>query len=155
MFCPICKDEFRPGFTRCASCDVTLIDSLEGAMDDGPAGPRSRPAPAVQLYVPMAEYCGFLGLEEARDARDRLKQERIRSEIVIRESPGSLNADVVEEEYWLRVERDRRKDAVKHLGFDTVESGAPDETFSCGECGAEVLSEASACPKCGVRFEDD
>ena len=28
MFCPSCKDEFRPGFTRCATCNVDLVDSL-------------------------------------------------------------------------------------------------------------------------------
>ena len=158
MFCPNCKDEFRPGFTQCGGCGVALIDSLDaagGAAGGRPAGNPSRTAPSVQLYPPMAEYCGFLGLDEARQARDRLKQQRIRAEIVIRESPGSLDADVVEEEYWLHVERDRKKEAVKHLGFHTVESDVPDETFSCGECGHDVRSEESFCPKCGARFEAD
>jgi len=27
MFCPVCGDEYRPGFSRCADCDVELIDT--------------------------------------------------------------------------------------------------------------------------------
>lgn len=29
MFCPICKAEYREGFTRCNDCDVGLVSSLE------------------------------------------------------------------------------------------------------------------------------
>ncbi len=29
MFCPVCKAEYRKGFTRCADCDVELVASLE------------------------------------------------------------------------------------------------------------------------------
>ena len=152
MYCPVCKDEFRSGFTKCVGCRVDLVESLG---DAGTAAHGVRAAPTAQLYVPMVEYCGFLGLEEARRARDRLKEEQIRSEIVIRESPGSLQADRVEEEYWLRVERDRYKQAVARLGFDEATAGHADDTFQCGQCGAEVASEESSCPKCGAHFEDD
>jgi hypothetical protein len=31
MFCPICKAEYREGFTRCADCDVDLVWELPGA----------------------------------------------------------------------------------------------------------------------------
>ncbi len=33
MFCPICKTEYRPGFTKCADCEVALVGHL-------PAGDR-------------------------------------------------------------------------------------------------------------------
>jgi hypothetical protein len=46
MFCPLCKAEYRQGFTRCADCDVDLVpvlppepDPPEPAPDD--AGPDS------------------------------------------------------------------------------------------------------------------
>ena len=27
-FCPSCKCEYRPGFTRCSDCDIELVESL-------------------------------------------------------------------------------------------------------------------------------
>jgi hypothetical protein len=32
MLCPNCKTEYRPGFTRCADCDVDLVEVLPGAI---------------------------------------------------------------------------------------------------------------------------
>ncbi|PKL44587.1 MAG: hypothetical protein CVV41_04280 [Candidatus Riflebacteria bacterium HGW-Riflebacteria-1] len=29
MYCPICKSEFREGFTECRNCQVNLVDDLE------------------------------------------------------------------------------------------------------------------------------
>lgn len=31
MFCPVCKAEYRSGFTRCSDCDVALVDTLGAA----------------------------------------------------------------------------------------------------------------------------
>lgn len=31
MFCPVCKAEYRSGFTRCSDCNVALVDTLEMA----------------------------------------------------------------------------------------------------------------------------
>ena len=28
MFCPECKAEYRPGFTRCTDCDLDLVEEL-------------------------------------------------------------------------------------------------------------------------------
>ena len=38
MFCPNCKVEYRPGFTRCSDCEADLVDVLpeEGLSSDGP-----------------------------------------------------------------------------------------------------------------------
>jgi len=42
MNCPQCKAEYRPGFTRCADCDVELVRALpgteEGASNRVPSG---------------------------------------------------------------------------------------------------------------------
>jgi hypothetical protein len=102
----------------------------------------------------MVDYCGFLGLEEARAARDSLRLEGIRSEIVIRESPESAIDRPIKEEYWLRVDHGRYRECSAILGYDQVE---PDEEagFNCSSCGQLVTAEESFCPKCGARFEDD
>jgi len=35
MFCPICKTEYRPGFTKCADCGVALVDHLPAGGSPG------------------------------------------------------------------------------------------------------------------------
>jgi rubrerythrin len=150
MFCPSCKDEFRLGFTRCATCNVDLVDSLSDLAPASVQEKASKKAEIGPALVPMTEYCGFLTLDEAREARERLKEQTIRSEIVIRETAGSTD-----EEYWLRVEKDRYREVFALLGFDEHEQNAYDDTFSCDKCGHEVAAAESFCPKCGARFEDD
>ncbi|MFY9689494.1 MAG: hypothetical protein WA369_11050 [Candidatus Acidiferrales bacterium] len=34
MFCPVCKTEYRPGFTKCADCGVALVDQLPARGED-------------------------------------------------------------------------------------------------------------------------
>jgi hypothetical protein len=31
MFCPVCKAEYREGFTRCSDCEVELVPTLESS----------------------------------------------------------------------------------------------------------------------------
>jgi Putative prokaryotic signal transducing protein len=46
MFCPRCNAEYVPGFTRCADCDVELVESLPV-----PAPGPARPEPAGDLVT--------------------------------------------------------------------------------------------------------
>ena len=160
MFCPKCKDEYRPGFTRCATCNVDLVDDLSAARTapgteaDAPVGAAS----AKRGPVPMAEYCGFTSLDEARKARDLLRAEGIAWEIAISESPDSSAGSPTVEEYWLRVERSSMKQVVQLLGFDEAEAAAEDledELSECGACGTSVAADEKFCPNCGATFEED
>ena len=151
MFCPQCRDEFRPGFTRCGRCNVDLVRDLSEV--GRPAGE----APAEPAVVRMGEYCGFLALDEARSARDRLRERRIRSEIVVREPLDAAWESPVQEEYWLRVDASRIKEVAALIG-DVPEVDPADEPdgtgFACGDCGHFVPEDAASCAKCGARFED-
>jgi hypothetical protein len=149
MFCPSCRDEFRAGFTRCASCGVDLVPEL-GASAPRASGPAVPPAAPAAGPVPMAEYCGFLELDEAREARARLRGLGIRTEVVLRDAAHAPDA----EEYWLRVERARLAEAAQELGYHEVEESDAAQEFRCEECGASVPADASACPRCGLKFED-
>jgi hypothetical protein len=147
MFCPTCRDEYRPGFTRCATCDVDLVERLG---PPAPGGPRSRDARPTPSQGRLIDYCGFLSLDDARRARDRVRALDIRAEITIRDGHGPGD-----EEYWLRVERDRMGQVVAELGEEPAEPDDEPGRFQCGACGASVAGDASACPKCGARFEDE
>ena len=47
-WCPVCKNEYREGYTHCNDCDVDLVDSLE-------EGPRALIAGAEYDMNRMAE----------------------------------------------------------------------------------------------------
>ena len=59
MFCPLCKAEYRPGFTRCADCDVPLVHELSR---DQPGPPETATGPGKDL-VPI--YSTFNAAEVA------------------------------------------------------------------------------------------
>lgn len=148
MYCPVCRDEFRPGFARCERCAADLVPELP--REDGRASP-----PPIETPVRVAEYCGFFRLDDAREARDRLRTERIACDILIREAPAADSAAPVEEEFWLRVDRDRYREAHAILGDPTGAVTAEDDgAFACSECGHTVASEESFCPNCGARFDE-
>jgi hypothetical protein len=59
MFCPQCNAEYRPGFTRCADCDVELVNepphyALAGQAPADPGDPNEDP------------FCSFWKGEDAR-----------------------------------------------------------------------------------------
>ena len=139
MFCPNCESEFRPGFDRCAACDVALVESLQPAAE--------QPIPAgVPSYVEMADYCGYLDLTEVRAIRDRLEGTEIACEIAIRATPGARAAE--SEEFWLRIDVSRMKEVVALLESPTNDPNA----LSCSKCGQPVREEESFCANCGTRF---
>jgi hypothetical protein len=95
MFCPVCRDEYRPGFTRCEPCDATLVEALDTA------APRS-PAPIeaeVAAEEATANFCGFLTLEEARRARDKVREAKLTAEILIKDAPGTAAGAPAQEEF--------------------------------------------------------
>jgi len=153
MYCPSCKSEFREGFTRCGSCDVDLVHELS------PEEPvAKKPGPAA--LGSLVEYCGFLSLDDAREARDRLRRERLPSEIVIRDLAGEDPWAPAEEEYWIRVPSNVLRTVTTILGDGLAEqaeqpehAGAQGEIVACSECGKAVGPEETFCPHCGAKFE--
>jgi len=79
MFCPICKLEYRPGFTRCNDCDVPLVASLDDI-------PMHTNAPHGQVQEPDAPELLWTGTDsgisgaiaEALDAANISYHERAR-----------------------------------------------------------------------------
>ncbi len=149
MFCPVCRDEYRAGFTRCATCDVALVDSLTATTPPKPASVVFAESAADE---PMVNYCGFLTLEEARQAREKLRDANLSSEILIRDAPRDEQTAPVQEEFWLRVKPSAYRATVALLGFEPA-TAASDDSFRCSSCGATAQASDDACPGCGLRFE--
>lgn len=65
MFCPVCKAEYRSGFTHCSDCDVGLVETLAGVTN--PTSLRDDPSAAL-LWTgtdPVAEGLISKALHEA------------------------------------------------------------------------------------------
>ena len=154
MYCPQCNSEYREGFTRCVDCDLPLVEDLERIEEKQPDRSASRPS-----VGPMLDYCGFFTIQEARQARDVLRQQRVRSEITIREAPDSNLEEPPREEYWLRVGRGDWQTAVSVVGHDETTEAVESEdakaaltTEPCPSCGQPVAAAESFCPGCGAAF---
>ncbi len=145
MFCPVCRSEYRPGFTQCAECEVPLVDHLE----DTPATP-SREVPSLAAAA-LVDYCGFLDFEEARRARRSLLEQGIPSEVVLRDAPDGTG-----EEYWLRVPASAVRRVAVLLG--DLSEAPPESTAedaprdACGQCGHPAPAGESFCARCGSRL---
>jgi hypothetical protein len=68
MFCPVCRVEYRSGFTRCADCDVDLVQELpaefggiktEEAIAD--AGPAKSLTKSVVTFL-LHQFIGMYGI---------------------------------------------------------------------------------------------
>jgi hypothetical protein len=63
MYCPECEVEYRPGFTECADCHVSLVDALPP--------PAEVPSPDLELVLVLegnnaiAEAVAKMALEQA------------------------------------------------------------------------------------------
>ena len=150
MFCPVCRDEYRPGFTRCATCDVDLVPSLDAATPKPPAAVL----PEVAAEEATVNFCGFLTLDEALDARATVRGKGMRAEILICDAPKLHAGAEAKDEYWLRVTPRDFKSVAQLVGYQpaatTAEAG---ESFLCSACGATVGPQDAACPGCGLAFE--
>ena len=151
MFCPVCRCEYRPGFTRCESCEQDLVETLEPEASRSGSGGD----PLVTDLGPMVDFCGFVGLEDAREARDRVWERGIPVELAIRAVPGCVPGAAYQEEYWLRVGVKTFPIVSDLLGYDTASSAADgDGALRCSDCGQRVAPEETFCPGCGTRFEE-
>jgi len=165
VFCPSCRSEFRAGFTHCASCDVDLVESLDGPgkVDLPLPGATSAPTRATRSGGPVQEqppvaFCGFLALDEAVEARAKLKTENVKSEILIRED-DPVGGEPAKDTYWLRLSPAFFKKAADLLGYDDAAVASSDEEeagemVACSECGENVGADETFCPHCGARFEE-
>src|SRR5215470_7638594 len=69
MFCPECRAEYRPGFTRCSDCDVDLVHELpktprlRRTKSDSETYPTNNASKLLAAFLRLGWIpAGFLGL---------------------------------------------------------------------------------------------
>jgi hypothetical protein len=155
LYCPVCRDEFRSGFTRCRACDVDLVERLDAPeiveTPGIPAPARAATAPAAHAagggHENTVTFCGFLTIEDARHAKAQLGAEGISAEILIKDGADAR------EEFWLRVKPSAFRATQELLGYDESTLHEEDAVL-CSACETLVPADGERCPNCGARFEE-
>jgi hypothetical protein len=148
-FCPNCRAEYVEGVTRCADCEVELVDALPPDPDD-PADPQNE-------YEVLAEALGEVATRV------------VVAELEAAGLPYVLSGDELGAVHIYPAHDSKVWTPKRHLAqareiLDAIlaaplsEAESPDgqsvEIFFCDHCGAEVPAKAAKCPECGELFED-
>ncbi len=147
-FCPKCGVEYRPGFNRCADCDVDLVERLSEEI------PWEGGEPVELTRRESAS--------DARMIREALTHEGI--PCVLRGDEGkdmlgpilgaSMFNGVGLNDVVILVPEKRLPEAQGVLAA-FFQEGASDENIEfleCSECGCPVDPEDEVCPACGEKL---
>jgi hypothetical protein len=172
MICPQCKAEYRAGFTRCADCDMDLVEEGQGAVASTRIWEAELPEKwAAQLWRGCDPHTclslmGSLAAKRvpclARSANppvydsfaDQPPGSSSQVEFEIRVSPKDLSYA-----QWILRSSEELQDEEKPE--TEAETGAPEEElqneekfpdFVCPLCAAEFTTAQSMCPNCGVSL---
>lgn len=116
-WCPVCKNEYREGYTHCNDCDVDLVDSLE-------EGPRALIAGAEYDMNRMAE------LLQAKDVECFVRpgQRKDEFELYVTEEHAE-RATAYLQSYVQAMMQQQEKERRAAMGMDVdAEDGADTET---------------------------
>jgi hypothetical protein len=167
MFCPECKAEYRPGFTRCADCDVELVENYVAAVRH----PLAKKAVASEKYGTRLWsgndphfYMELLwdlwnkkvecyGAPEKPPVPKAMR----RSQQFGSSDPGGFEVWVSEEDLplakWIldSAEEEFEKNPPEERTANKVERElSPGTTGICPLCFGEFATASSYCPNCGV-----
>lgn len=162
MFCPVCKAEYRPGFHRCADCDVELVES-----PGDPAQLQEPPEKYGSLLWQGDDPIFYLSLVGWLSGRDLACYGRPRNPPV----DGSHSREYSEShpgefEVWVsEPDLDRAKWILESVGQGHEEyppnerdagkrgvrnKNASDAAGICALCFGEFATASTYCPNCGV-----
>jgi hypothetical protein len=149
-FCPECRAEYRPGFTRCASCDVDLVESL----------PEFAPLTEEEMRKALegkelvAITSGYI--DAVLEMRDQLAGMRILS--LVEEAEKAPPQPGLPRRVKLMVAKDSLEAAAACMG-ETFRSMVAQEGLKpnaeityerCPACNSPVPPDAEECPECGL-----
>ena len=141
-FCPECKSEYRPGFTRCSDCEVDLVERLPEEheyLDMVEAGKIPDPS-----YAGMV--CEMFSTEDIPCILDGEEREGMMPGMV--DPTRSIGVMVPRENL------DRAKELL-HAFFEERYYSEEADFLTCSNCGCAVDDTNDVCPACGEPLEDE
>jgi hypothetical protein len=141
VFCPVCGDEYRAGFTRCGDCNTDLVESLLST-------PEPIPLETRQVFIAQhpTEAYFVKDLLEAQGIDAQVRGEALfgmRGEAPV--TPDTLPS------VWV-LERSQAEEALTIIAAYRRGDGrasASGQPWRCPRCGEELESQFTACWKCG------
>ena len=155
MYCSVCRSEFREGITRCASCDVALVEKLPFP---DPTGDEKAMAEALADRALVSVVVGQV--HNIREAQAVLKSAKIPS-LVAPEADSEIDPGMHPRLYLLvaqeQVEEARavfESQWMQGLAGEGVEFAAnpsddSDESV-CPACGTALTPNVTECGECGL-----
>ena len=140
MFCPVCRDEYRAGFTRCVDCDTDLVETL-------PSNPTPPSLDMRQIFVAQHP-------TEAYFVKDLLQREGIDAE-VRGEALFGMRGEAPVTPYTLPsvwVAEDNKAAGAAVIGDYRRRGGRAEgsgQAWRCPSCGEELEAQFAACWNCG------
>lgn len=150
-FCPECHAEYREGFTRCASCDVDLVERLPEAFDLS----EENIAQALegQDLVPVARQGDF---DVVKEMREYLATKQVASLILddkeFKPPPGApARVMLVVGSADVEVAREALGAKFNDMVAEEGLQADSDLTYgTCPACGQAVGEDQEECPECGL-----
>lgn len=85
-YCPECHDEYRPGFTRCVDCQVSLVDELP----EPPKTDEATTAREATAEPPVVVY----------ETHDHTEADVLRSKLEFHGIPAALSGELAQRSLW-------------------------------------------------------
>lgn len=160
MICPSCESEYRAGFTRCASCDVDLVDAAElEAIRARTASPRETLEGVERAVVAQAGLAACREIERAlldggvpalveahQEEGEALSAGTMRYAVVV------AAADLPKVSAILRGRFEALLEKEGTGRFQDVAVDLEAETVTCPACGHVGPLVDDACGDCGLSL---
>jgi hypothetical protein len=157
MFCPQCHAEFVEGVSRCANCEVDLVDEIpRGDIFESP----ETMAKALEGEELQAMFVG--AYSSLREAQQRLADVRIPS-VIAGEAEGLEVEAGLHARFFLMVPQARLEDVREYIdrqwkqgleieGVMVNPDAEMPETGTCPACQTAVPDDVAECPECGLAL---
>lgn len=164
-FCPKCRAEYREGFTRCATCGVDLVDSLEDV-------PEPITEDNAVEYLRGKELAVLVrgDLDSCREVCNALLQEQVPAiiapydenvpsarlamllDVLVAEEDVERAVTLLQADWHDMLERD----GLQWLGVGAPEEEAEEDgPLACPACGSTAPLVDGCCPDCGLYLGDE